>query len=202
MGASGWSAPARVGPSLLLAPSAVCTRAEALAQASVVPKAPGVYGWYFDALPSGVPTEGVHASEFGHLLYVGIAPRRPRASDSRPSQQHLRSRIRSHFRRRADSSTLRLTLGSLLADELDLRLQTTGNSGRFTFGAGEAELSNWMSRHARVAWVVDAEPWLLEAELISSLVLPLNLDQNRRNPFRRSLAEARRLQRELAREST
>lgn len=201
MGAGNQFEQGQVELSALLAPSMVCTRAQALERSSPIPAAPGVYGWYFDEVPSGVPTQGVHLTDLGYLLYLGIAPRRPRLSDGRPSKQHLRSRIRSHFGRSADSSTLRLTLGALLSKELDLKLQASGGSGRLTFGAGEADLSNWMAQHARVAWVVDEEPWLREPQFISKLVLPLNLDQNEGNPFRQPLSEARRLQRERARAS-
>lgn len=82
----------------LLEPAHLTSRAEALARSTPLPAQSGVYAWYFDAPPPGVPTEGVHASEFGHLLYVGVAPREPRRSDSRPSKQDLRKRIRNHFR--------------------------------------------------------------------------------------------------------
>ncbi len=55
---------------------------------------------------------------------------------------------------------------------------------RRTFGpGGEAELSRWMAENALVSWVVRAEPWVLEAELIARLNLPLNLQGNAHNSF-------------------
>jgi hypothetical protein len=84
-------------------------------------------------------------------------------------------------RTNAEGSTVRMTLGCLLSDTLGIRLQRLGN--RFTFGAGEAVLSEWIGRNAFVSWTLDPEPWLLEDRLIASLDLPLNLQGNGRHPF-------------------
>lgn len=45
---------------------------------SAAPKLPGVYAWYFDQVPPGVPVEGCHEVAGHVLLYVGIAPKGPR----------------------------------------------------------------------------------------------------------------------------
>jgi hypothetical protein len=154
------------------------TRAEVLAQPSPVPPVPGVYGWHFTAAPN----PGLDA---GRLLYVGIAPRH---MANRTSSQHLRKRIRYHYRGNAYGSTLRLTLGCLLG----LELRRVGSGTRLTFGtAGEASLSEWMHEHARVCWYPTDQPWLIESEAIGRLDLPLNLDQNRNHPFHRQLTELR-----------
>lgn len=182
----------------LLKPDHLTSRAEALTRRTPVPAQPGVYAWYFDVPPPGVPLEGTHRAECGPLLYVGIAPREPRRSDSKPSSQNLRKRIRNHFRGNASGSTLRKTLGSLLALELGIQLRRTGKSERPTFGAGEAALSDWMAEHARVCWLVDAAPWHIEAELISELVLPLNLNQNKHSGFHATLSAARAEQKRIA----
>jgi hypothetical protein len=58
-----------------------------------------------------------------------------------------------------------------------------------------------MSDYARVCWVEQAQPWVLETQLISTLDLPLNIQQNQHNAFypllkairRAAKAEARRL---------
>ncbi|MCP2285137.1 hypothetical protein APR04_004065 [Promicromonospora umidemergens] len=83
-----------------------------------MPAASGIYAWHFDVALPGMPLKGTQETEFGRLLYVGIAPREPRRSDNRPSNQNLRKRIHNHYRGNASGSTLRLTLGSLLAPEL------------------------------------------------------------------------------------
>ncbi|WP_420330069.1 GIY-YIG nuclease family protein [Ornithinimicrobium murale] len=171
----------------LLNPDHLTSRAEALARPAPVPAQPGVYAWYFDVPPSGVPHDGTHRNAFGYLLYLGIAPREPRRSDGQPSSQNLRKRIRTHFRGDASRSTLRLTLGLLLSEELGIQLRRNG-SGRLTFGEGEAAVSDWMAEHSRVCWYVHRQPWRVESELISELVLPLNLDQNRHGSFHETLS--------------
>lgn len=74
-----------------------------------------------------------------------------------------------------------------------------GSGTRMTFGkAGGAALSQWMAENARVCGLEDDEPWTLESELISQLDLPLNLDENRHNPFHSRLKELRSQARQRA----
>lgn len=188
-----------MGPDELLAPPRTYGRSDVLARPSPVPRKSGVYGWYFDEEPPGVPTDGCHSTDAGWLLYVGIAPREPAANGAQPSRQTLWNRLRNHYRGNASSSTLRLTLGCLLAERLDLGLRRVGNTARLTFVAGEHVLSDWMADRARVVWMEHEEPWRLELELISSLVLPLNLKDNSHGSFRPALRAARSAQREKAR---
>ena len=183
----------------LLNPERLWTRAEVLGRPGPVPADPGVYAWYFTAVPPGVPVEGCRQLQDSVLLYVGISPKRPPAGAGAPSRQTLRTRLRYHYRGNAYGSTLRLTLGSLLADELGIQLRRVGSTGsRLTFSDGEAVLSEWMAEYARVCWVKHKQPWELEAALIERLALPLNLDQNRHGPFHGELTEARRRQRDRA----
>ncbi|MFE2187950.1 GIY-YIG nuclease family protein, partial [Streptomyces sp. NPDC059455] len=84
---------------------------------------------------------------------------------------------------------------------LGLELRRVGSGKRMTFGkVGEATLSQWMADTARVCWVEQEEPWALEAQLISRLDLPLNLDQNGHNGFHSRLKELRAQARQRARE--
>ncbi|WP_201308900.1 GIY-YIG nuclease family protein [Puerhibacterium puerhi] len=182
----------------LLAPNRATSQVEALGSPSSVPAEPGVYAWYFDISPLEALPEGVYENELGHLLYVGIAPRKPRSRDGRPSRENLRKRIREHFSGDASRSTLRLTLGSLLSDELKLQLRRVGASERRTFGEGEAVLSDWIAEHARACWYVDRRPWDIESALIADLVLPLNLAQNEHSPLRAAVSAARHSQRQTA----
>jgi hypothetical protein len=62
---------------------------------------------------------------------------------------------------------------------------------RLTFAMGEQRLSEWLEENARVAWLPCAEPWTVEARLISTLHLPLNQEQNRRCGFHTVLTELR-----------
>src|SRR5262249_21321413 len=146
-------------------------------------KEAGVYAWYFKEVPPGVPIAGCVRHADLTLLYAGIAPKEPPRSGRRPSAQTLWHRLRYHMRGNAYGSTLRLTLGCLLAEQLGIKLQRVGSGQRLTFASGEAVLSEWMGRNAFVCWVTTREPWLVESEFIESVDLPLNLDQNTRHPF-------------------
>ena len=165
----------------LLAPSRLFDRVAVLARPCPVPMRAGVYGWYFRQTPPAVPVDGCQTFGGLSLLYIGISPRRMNGLVSR---QSLRSRIRYHFRGNAEGSTLRLTLGCLLADDLGIQLRRVGGGSRLTFGkAGEGRLSEWMSENALVTWIEHPEPWLHEVELLRSISVPLNLDANAHHPF-------------------
>ncbi|MGJ5813679.1 GIY-YIG nuclease family protein [Paludibaculum fermentans] len=185
----------------LLRPDRLWTRAEILSLPSPVPKAPGVYAWYFRNLPSTVPTPGCVVFEQFHLLYVGISPSAVPKNGKAASKQSLRHRVRYHMQGNAEGSTLRFTLGCILAEELGVELHRVGSGKRMTFSVGETLLSQWLEENARVAWCVCQEPWNLEHTLISSLHLPLNLDQNGRNEFFPILSALRRAAKLKARTS-
>ena len=184
---------------LLLNPERKWSRQEVLAKPSPVPRRPGVYAWYFREIPPYVPVADcrVHGSET--LLYVGISPKEPSKNGSAPSRQQLFDRIRYHYRGNAEGSTLRLTLGCLLSQQLGIQLRRVGSGNRMTFGDGERVLSQWLEYNAFVVWVVDSEPWLLEERLIGELSLPLNLDMNNKHPFHRELAQIRKSAKDSAR---
>ena len=99
--------------------------------------------------------------------------------------------MRDHFKGNAEGSTLRLTLGCLLSKTLNVELRRVGSGRRHTFtNPGEIILDAWMSRHARVAWVAVQHPWLVEKKLLSTVVLPLNLQGNL-HPFVATLKSIR-----------
>ncbi len=167
----------------LLHPGRHWSRQEVLSRISPVPKVPGVYAWYFRNMPPNVPMTGCIISGGFHLLYVGISPSAPPKNGKSASKQSLSHRVRYHMLGNAEGSTLRLSLGCILADRLGIELRRVGSGNRFTFSTGEKLLSEWMDENARVVWKVCEEPWKLEEKLISTLHLPLNLDQNRKNEF-------------------
>jgi len=177
--------------SSLLHPAELWSSGQVLANPSPAPRQPGVYAWYFRRAPPRVPTRECHRHGDLILLYTGISPRQPPANGARPSKQSLLQRLRYHFRGNAEGSTLRLTLGCLLSDELRIELRRVGSGERMTFGLGEAKLTAWMAENALVAWVVCPEPWKLEEHLIRTVALPLNLDQNRQHPFHTDLSGLR-----------
>lgn len=97
-----------------------------------------------------------------------------------PSTSTLRKRLQTHFAGNAAGSTLRLTLGCLLAKGLDAKLRRVGSGARYTLtNPGEQRLDDWLAKHARVAWRAVAEPWRLERDILcSGMSLPLNIRDN------------------------
>lgn len=156
------------------------------------PMQPGVYGWFFSGLPSVVPVHDCVRMGDRTLAYVGISPGEPPANGKPPSKQRLRHRVRYHFRGNAEGSTLRLTLGALLAANLELQLRRVGSGKRMTFAAGEARLTAWLEAHARVVWVEHPTPWTLEHAVLQAISLPLNLQANQHHSFHSALTEIRK----------
>ncbi len=181
----------------LRSPSRLWTRAEVLQTQCPVPTEPGVYGWFFRAIPPGVPTEGCVVVDGKTLLYVGICP-----SNGKPRKtpRHLRSRVRGeHFKSNAFGSTLRKTLGILLADELGFRLKRieskkdpgkTKDLRETLTNKGEQALDRWMAENTFVTWQVDPTPWVTELRLLREFRLPLNIDDNA-HPFAARLSVIR-----------
>lgn len=186
----------------LVQPGRLWSRAEILAEPCPIPRSPGVYAWFFREIPPLVSVTGSIEREGLTLLYVGISPKKP-TPGKKPSSEHIQSRICYHMgktgRENANGSTLRMTLGCLLSGTLGIRLSRPGN--RFTFGPGEAVLSDWLGRNALVAWMVHPEPWLIEDRAIAGLDLPLNLMGNGRHPFYRILKSVRSRAKAAARTS-
>jgi hypothetical protein len=182
----------------LLNPQRVWSRTEVLDD-DCVPRSPGVYAWYFRDIPPGVPTNDCVKHNQLTLLYVGIAPREPPKNGKPASARTLRSRIRYHMRGNAYGSTLRLTLGCLLSEQLRIQLRRVGSGKRMTFADGEATLSTWMEQNAFVCWAVCERPWRLEREIIGTVNLAFNLDQNSRHPYCSTLRACRAASRAKAR---
>ncbi len=199
----------RVAYPHLLSPTKLWSRAEILSSPSPVPRAPGVYAWYFHQVPPEIPLGGCLTHDDLTLLYVGISLKAPPTEGHIRIGQSLRYRVRQHLRGNAEGSTLRLTLGCLLSDQLGIELRRvrshTSMKGdddayRYTFTRkGEALLDAWLDHNAFVTWMVDETPWLVEEELIRSVSLPLNLDQNRNHQFHATLSNQRKEARERAR---
>jgi hypothetical protein len=143
---------------------------------------------------------GMQAHDAFTLSYVGIAPSAPSAGEKPASKATLRSRLRQHMRGNASGSTLRLTLGCLLREQLGIDLRRVGNGERLTFAEGETKLNEWLGVNAFVCWTVHDRPWELESAIISSACLPLNLAQNKAHPFHAQLSECRAAAKRRARE--
>ena len=59
----------------------------------------------------------------------------------------MRERIPYHYQGNAEGSTLRLTLGCLLSEELDIELRRVGSGKRMTFaeGGGGYYRNGWLT---------------------------------------------------------
>ena len=169
----------------LISPIQLLNRSMVLMRPCPVPQTSGIYAWYFKNIPNIVPISNCYDVDGLKLLYVGVAP----ASEG--SSATLRSRTRMHLRNNASGSTLRLTLGCLLSQQLGLRLQPTGRTARLTFVEGEAVLSDWLEQNAFVSWVPCGRPWEVESSVIRSISLPLNLRHNQGHQFYQQLSEIR-----------
>lgn len=165
----------------LLEPEKLFRRSDVLARPCPVPQAAGVYAWYFNAVPPGIDASACHQVLGRALLYIGISPKEPPRNGRAPSRQTLRSRLKCHFGGNAAGSTLRLTLGCLLSEQLGLRLRRVGTSSRLTFtNPGERDLDRWLDENAFVTWLCTERPWEAESEILASdLSLPLNLSGRR-----------------------
>lgn len=165
---------------LITSRSLLKSRAEVLGSPCPIPTAPGVYAWYFSQVPGGIDTTGCHEVDGLKLLYVGISPKAPPTNGKPPSRSTLRQRLRTHYSGNAEGSTLRLTLGCLLGDEIGVSLRRVGSGRRRTFtNPGEQLLDRWMDANAFVAWVPCERPWEVEgAVLAAGHVLPLNIQDN------------------------
>jgi len=143
----------------------------------------GVYGWWFKNMPATVPLDSTIQLARMRLLYVGT------------SSRALWKRLQEHVGHDSSKSTVRRSIGCLLAEELHLQFVvsriTRGTCCHFGLGAGEGCLSAWMEENARVSWIQHHEPFLLEDYLIKTLVLPMNMAGND-HPFARILHERRR----------
>ena len=115
----------RFGPEMFLSlesdlfdPDHFWTQEEIIARPSPVPRSPGVYAWYFRDLEEVVPSSECLYHKGFRLLYAGISPSAPPRNGKAPSTHSFRHRIRYHYTGNAEGSTLRLTLGCVLAERL------------------------------------------------------------------------------------
>lgn len=118
----------------LVQPAHLWSRDEVLARPNPIPNSPGVYGWYFRELPRPIDTSQCATWDGCTLLYGGIVPKSPPANGWPASQQSLRPWIRYHYTGNAADSTLRRTLGCLLAERLGIQLRRVGSGRRLTMG--------------------------------------------------------------------
>lgn len=154
---------------------------------SLIPASPGVYGIFFDSAQLLLERSGYLEFDSAFplnrdgfdLLYVGAT-----ASD-------LRIRALQHLVGDSRSSSLRMTVGALLAEELALDPVGDGSRTYFSFGDGERRLSEWLAANTRLAfWECDT-PFVLEKHLLRTYPVPFNISDRKRHPFSKYLMSIR-----------
>ena len=179
----------------LTKPPILYSRSAVLSNPSLIPAERGAYAWFFEEKPGVTPTDGCVTKGDLTLLYIGISPKNDR------SKENLRKRITYHFKGNAEGSTLRLTLGVLLAEKSGFPLRRVGSGSRMTFThIGEQWLDEWMEKNAFVCWVKHPEPWELEKDLLKTISCPLNIQGNKDHLFADRLSELRKEAKRVARE--
>lgn len=98
------------------------------------------------------------------MLYIGA------------SGASLRRRLHTHLRNDSQASTFRMSLGALLADELNLKVRSVPSTQFFGFEPeDEGRLTHWICTHLDIAWLVAERPVLEERRLIHSRNPMLNI---------------------------
>jgi hypothetical protein len=157
---------------------------------TIIPAAPGIYGWWFDNALAELLSKHMVCSELTEsktnrrhiarqgfeLSYVGISP--SAASKVGIKSRALRDRLLNHCRGPLATSTLRRTLAALLRVEETLTIKASPSGKAQMSLQDEAKLTRWMSEHGRITWVTNAAPGLIEKELLDAEEgprLPLNI---------------------------
>ena len=169
------------------------SRAQIVADPSPLKGKRGFNLWFFKEIPGDTPTDGCFKKDGLTLLFIGISPARE------DSHHDLYGRIyKNHCTAKAKFSTLRTSLGVLLAEESGYPLRV-GNVMTFTRD-GEDWLNDWMDKNAFVCWYEHKAPWEIKEQVITAFSTPLNI-QDGTHPFRKILkgrrVEAKRLAREM-----
>lgn len=145
-------------------------------------RSPGMYSWWVDSRGAEELSRGLGHEVAAGLIYAGLAG--ATRSGGSTSSNTLWGRIATmHLGKRHDLSTLRRSLGSVLANA----------NGRPAID--EVELTRWMHAHLSVVAipVADADTLdALETEILTELDPPLNLAKVSKTPLRTQLSALRK----------
>lgn len=151
---------------------------------------PGLYAWWVDERGAADLSGGLEGQVKPGRIYAGQAGATKWPSGE-AGKATLRGRISSqHLGGNVRGSTFRLTLASVLADELRLPLMGPRNITR----VGESKLSRWMQGHLAVAVHPFEERDALadlEHRVLVELDPPLNLDGRPASDIRIALRRLR-----------
>lgn len=163
-------------------PSSSMTLADVLATGGEGLKSPGLYSWWVDEAGAEDLSRGVGHDIQPGLIYAGLAG--ATRSGGSKSTNTLWGRIATmHLGKKHEFSTLRRSLGSILAAESGQPL------------IDEVELTRWMHAHLRVVTIPVADPDTLnelESLLLKELDPPLNLAKVPKAPLRAQLSALRK----------
>lgn len=174
---------------LLPTPNIFYSRLELQESPKLIPTENGIYFWWIKNLPEIVPVQDCLKLGEYYLVYSGISLDKRGKPNSKST---LRTRIRTHYFGNAEGSTLRRTLGILLAQQSGFPLRRVGSGKRITFThLCEQWLDHWMEENTRISWILDPEPWVLEENMFKSVSLPLNLKGNE-HVFKNTLSTLRK----------
>jgi hypothetical protein len=121
-----------------------------LADRSKIPDEPGIYAWWFkDALPE-IPLDGTLPLDGHHLLYVGIAPRKPRHQGQKAGAHCAGVSCAIIWGTGWASSTLRRSLAMLLKSGLDLDISRNTADKLVMSRSDEDRLTDWLIANAAV----------------------------------------------------
>ena len=145
-------------------------------------RSPGMYSWWVDGPGAEDLSRGLGHEVAAGLIYAGLAG--ATRSGGSTSSNTLWGRIATmHLGKRHDLSTLRRSLGSVLA------------SASGWPAIDEVELTRWMHAHLSVIAVpvADADTLdALESEILTELDPPLNLAKVSKTPLRTQLSALRK----------
>lgn len=161
--------------------SAARTPEDLLAGGGSTLRSPGLYSWWVDADGADDLGRGLGLRVAPGLIYAGLAGA-TRTGGARSSNTLWGRLATMHLGGRHDFSTLRLSLGSVLAE------------GTGTSAIDEGLLTTWMHEHLRIVAVPVADPDVLddlEDILLRDLDPPLNLAKVPRTELRTRLSRLR-----------
>lgn len=163
-----------------------CSRAvslsDLLTSAGAGLRSPGIYSWWVDDAGAGELSVGLGHEIAPGLVYVGLAGATRKGGAT--SSNTLWGRMSTmHLGKKHEFSTLRRSLGSILAD-------VNGQPA-----IDEAQLTSWMHAHLRVRLVPVANADTLddlETGILEKLDPPLNIAKVARTPSRQRLSALRK----------
>jgi len=160
----------------------------------VLPDMRGAYFWYFrkiselfmEDMMDMLHLQTVRKHNEYLLFYVGIA-----------EGQSIRERVVDKHLNSAHVSTLRHSIGSLIAHKLNVPPFPNAPAGKFAIEEKwniEGRISRFFEEHAMLSWVETDQTREIENSLLGDyrrLSLPLNIKRNRNHPFCRTLCDLR-----------